>query len=527
MGTPKRGWSFRNQLRSRARLGYTTRMAVFPEYPSYDAVGLAELVARGEIAPSELVEAAIARIGKLNPAINAVIHTMYARARECAKDTTEARTKAPLFGVPFLVKDLIQTIHGVPTTSGNRFQRGRIFVEEGTLYRRWRDAGLITLGKTNTPELGIFPITEPELFGPTRNPWNLGRTPGGSSGGSAAAVAAGIVPIASGGDGGGSIRIPASCCGLFGLKPSRGRMPMGPRASEGWNGFLAEHVLSRSVRDSAAVFDATHGTAPGAPYAAPALAGTMRAAAEREPGRLRIAFHFEPAMPGKVHPDCEAAVRDAARLLESLGHVVEERFPAHDAQALGKAFLTILAVSVAADVAQAERELGKVATSADFEVETWLAAMLGRSVTGLEHEEAIRTLQTETRRLARLYAGFDLVLAPTLGRPPIAIGELRPKGLEALSLRALVRSDSSFLLGRLNAIEVAIERVFDFCPFTQVANFTGQPSMSVPLHWNAEGLPIGVMMTGALGREDTLFALAGQLERARPWKSRRPPHHAD
>ncbi len=502
-------------------------MAAFAEYPSFDAVGLAELVERGEVHPSELVDAAIARIAKINPAVNAVIHTMYDHARECAKHATEVRPKAPLSGVPFLVKDLIQTIRGVPTSSGSRFHRGRIFVEEGTLYRRWCEAGLITLGKTNTPELGIFPVTEPELFGPTRNPWNLGRTSGGSSGGSAAAVASGIVPIAAGGDGGGSIRIPASCCGLFGLKPSRGRMPMGPYVSESWGGFVAEHVLARSVRDSAVAFDATHGVDPGAPYAAPALEGTMRAAAERDPGRLRIAFHSEPAMPGKVHPDCEAALRDAARLLESLGHVVEERFPAHDAQALGKAFLTVVSVGTAADIAQAERELGRTATPADFELSTWLTAMLGRATSAVDYSAAVRTLQAETRRLARLYSGYDLVLTPTLARPPLAIGELAPKGIEALSLKVLARTDALSVLGRVNAIELAVERVFEFAPFTELANFTGGPSMSVPLWWNPEGMPIGTMLTAELGGERTLFALAGQLERARPWKDRRPPHFAD
>ncbi len=502
-------------------------MTAFSEYVSFDAVGLAELVAKREVTPAELVEAAIARIARINPAVNAVIHTMYDHARRCAKNASDRREEAPLFGVPFLVKDLIQTIRDVPTSSGSRFQRGRIYAEEGTLYRRWCDAGLIALGKTNTPELGIFPVTEPELFGPTRNPWSLERTAGGSSGGSAAAVAAGIVPVASGGDGGGSIRIPASCCGVFGLKPSRGRMPTGPYHSEGWNGLTVEHVISRSVRDSAVIFDATHGIDAAAPYAAPALEGSMREAAGRDPRRLRIAFHAEPAMPAAVHPDCTEALRDAARLLEQLGHAVEERYPAHDQHSLARAFFTLIAVATATEIAQQERDLGRRARPQDFELLTWVCAMVGRSISGVAHQEAIEVLQAESRRLARLYSDYDVVLTPTLAKPPVRIGELLPTKLEEVALRAVARSDAVGLLGRVNAVDLAITHAFEFTPFTPVANFTGRPSMSVPLHWNAEGLPIGVTFTAPLGGERTLFELAGQLERARPWRRRRPPHFAD
>jgi amidase len=503
-------------------------MTAFREYASYDALGLAELVDRGEVTPSALVEEAIARIVRLNPSINAVVHTMYDRARRCAKEAegsarADQGRKRPFIGVPFLLKDLLQTVRGVPTNSGSRFFQGRTYLEDGTLGRRWAAAGLIALGKTNTPELGILPVTEPALFGPTRNPWNLERTSGGSSGGSGAAVAAGIVPIASGGDGGGSIRIPASCCGIFGLKPSRARMPLGPYHSEGWNGLVVEHVLSRSVRDSAAAFDATEGLEPGSPYAAPPLEGSMLEACARDPRRLRIAFHADPAMPGAVHPDCHAALRDAVRLCESLGHVVEERHPGHEPQELARHMLTIVAVNVAADIVEGERELGKTARPTDFEASTWVTGMLGRSLRALDLELAIRGLMTESRRLARLYDGYDVVLTPTLARPPLVVGELQPKGLEALALRALSRMDAAGILERVSALDAAVDRVFEFTPFTPLANFTGAPSMSVPLYWNAEGLPIGSMFTAKLGGERLLFELAGQLERARPWRDRRPP----
>jgi amidase len=502
-------------------------MTAFPEYASFDALGLAELVAAGEVTPSALIEEAIARIARINPSIDAVVHTMYDHARRCAKEwrvgLAEEDRKKPFNGVPFLLKDLLQTVHGVPTQSGSRFFRGRTYGEDGTLYRRWSAAGLITVGKTNTPELGVLPVTEPELFGPTRNPWDLRRTSGGSSGGSAAAVASGIVPIASGGDGGGSIRIPASCCGLFGLKPSRGRMPLGPYHSEGWNGLVAEHVLTRTVRDSAAAFDVGAGLEPGAPYAAPPLEGSMREAAEREPPRLRIAFHAEPAMPGNVQPDCLAALRDAARLCESLGHIVEERAPGHEPDVLARAMLTIVAANVSADIAEGERDLRRKARPKDFELSTWVTHMLGRNLTALELELAIRTLQAESRRFARLYDDYDVVLTPTLARPPLEIGELKPKGVEALVLGALAKTDATTVLERINALDSAIDRVFEFTPFTALANFTGAPSMSVPLHWNAAGLPIGVMFTAKLGGERVLFELAGQLERARPFGERRPP----
>lgn len=294
---------------------------MFDAYDRYDALGLAELVSRGEVRPIELVEECIARIERVAPKLGCIVHRMDAAAREAS----QREPRGAFGGVPFLLKDLMQTVAGQPTSSGSRFFVGPPAERDSELYRRYVEAGLVTVAKTATPELGLMPVTEPELQGPARNPWNPDHTPGGSSGGSGAAVAAGIVPMAHGGDGGGSIRIPASCCGLFGLKPTRGRTPTGPASSEGWSGYAIEHVLSRSVRDSAAALDATIGAEPYTPYHAPHVARPFSEEVGRDPGRLRVGFHWEPSMLGLVHADCIAAVEDAAKLLAELGHTSRGR----------------------------------------------------------------------------------------------------------------------------------------------------------------------------------------------------------
>ena len=495
---------------------------MFAEYDDYDALGLAELVRTKKVTSAELIEECIVRIERVNPRINAVIHTVYPRARAEAA----APQDGPFVGVPFLIKDLIQTIEGVPTRFGSRFYADFVGSVDSELYRRYRDAGLIMVGKTNTPEFGLLPVTEPETFGPTRTPWDLERTSGGSSGGAGAAVAAGIVPMAHGGDGGGSIRIPSSCCGLFGLKPTRGRTPKGPDASEHWNGFGIEHVLTKSVRDSAAALDAVAGVEPIAPYHPPHHEGTWLAETEREPGRLRIGFSTEPSMPADVHPDCVAAVHDVAKKLEALGHHVEEVRPGYEPMELARAFFTIVASNTAAEIADAERLRGRKATVRDFETATWLSAQMGRVFTGAEVIGAIRRLQRESRRLAVRFAGYDAILSPTMGLPPVKIGELKPKGLEAKFQDLVARSGSTLPLRLPGLLEQTLERVFGFAPFTMVANYTGQPSMNVPLHWNGAGLPIGTMLTGRFGEDATLLRLAAQLEKAHPWRDRRPPVHA-
>ena len=495
----------------------------FQEYDDYDATGLAELVRSGEVSALELVNEVEARVRAINPKINAVVRTMFEEAREVIEGGVG---QGPFAGVPFLVKDLIQGYPGVPTTSGCRFTRDYLPEREGELLRRYRTSGLVVVGKTNTPELGVTPVTEPELHGPTRNPWDLQRTSGGSSGGSGAAVAAGVVPMAHGGDGGGSIRIPSACCGLFGLKPTRARNPMGPDSSEGWSGYVVEHVLSRSVRDSAGVLDVTAGPEPTSLYYAPSTARPFAQEVGAPPGTLKVGFTLKGAMPSKENPECRAAVEDVVGLLEELGHEVQEFDPKHDAESLAQAFFTVICGHVAADVRDLETQVGRKATVDEFEVQTWLLRMLGEQMSAADITASVRTLQAEARRLVSAYQAYDVILSPTLGAPPLEVGAIRASGAEAMLQSVIAKTGFSTALKLPGAVKQAAERAFDFVPYTPVANFTGQPSMNVPLHWNGAGLPIGTMFTGAFGDEATLIRLASQLEEARPWANRRPPHHA-
>lgn len=495
-------------------------MVPFQEYTSHDALGLAALVARRETTALEVVEAAIARIEALNPRLNAVIHPMYEQARAAARAPLP---DGPFQGVPFLVKDLIATVAGEPFRCGSRFLRDYRPPADSELIRRYRQAGLIITGKTNTPEFGLTPITEPARFGPTRNPWHLDRTPGGSSGGSAAAVASGMVPMASGGDGGGSIRIPASCCGLFGLKPSRGRVPTGPGIGQIWQGAVVEGVLTRSVRDSAALLDAVQGPDAGAPYWAPPPARPFLQEVGADPGRLRIAMTTRPMMGRQVDPACVAAVEDAARLLEDLGHVVEEAAPAVDGPALSRAFLTMLCGELRGDIRDAEQLLGRRARAGDFEPATWALALLGDQLSAAEFVQAIRFMERTSRDIGRFFASWDMLLTPTLASPPVPIGSLQPSAAERLQLTVLGRLHAGRVLRLGGVLQQAAEQVFEFIPWTPVFNVTGQPAMSVPLYWTADGLPVGTHLVGRAADETSLFRLASQLEAARPWFGRTPP----
>lgn len=490
----------------------------FAEYTQYDGLGLAELVRTRQVTPRELVEAAVARMDQVNPAINAVIERMDSQAR---RDADQAGA-GPFAGVPFLIKDLVQLVKGVPMRSGSRFLRDFVPDHDTELYARFRRAGFLTIGKTNTPEFGLTPYTEPVLFGPTRNPWDLSRTPGGSSGGSAAAVAARIVPIAGGGDGGGSIRIPASCCGLFGLKPSRGRVPSGPDVGELWFGAVVDHVLTRSVRDSAAVLDAIAGPDLGAPSEIPAPATTFLEAAGRDPRRLRIAYTSSPWLGGTVHPDCRAALDDAVALLRSLGHEVEEATPVIDGPAFAKAFLTMICCECATDIDVAARLTGRRPVRGDFEPATWALRMLGGSMSGPELSLALREFALVRRRIAAFLEGYDLLVTPTLAVPPFPIGALQPKPGERVMLEWMGRIGSGRLLKTVGLLDQMAPEVFAAIPYTPVFNATGHPAMSVPLWWNQAGLPVGTHVVGRQGDEATLLQLAGQLERARPWGDRRP-----
>ena len=491
----------------------------------HDALGLAKLVRERQVTPTELLDATIERIEARDPALNAVVVKLFDRAHARAKSLEAAPSAGervqPFRGVPFLLKDLLQTMKGIPSSHGSRFLSKTPAAHDSELVQRFEAAGLVIAGKTNTPEMGLLPITEPELWGICRNPWDTNHTPGGSSGGSAASVAAGYVPMAHGGDGGGSLRIPASCCGLFALKPSRGRNPLGPDVGEGWNGIVVEHVMTRSVRDSAAALDAVAGTDLGAPYSAAPPERPFLEEVSRAPGKLRIAFTAKSMLGATVHADCVAAVRDAASLCESLGHTVEEAHPPLDARVLTRAYLTLIGASTAAEVQLCGQLVGRPATSSDFELGTWMLAQIGAKKSAVELEIAIHTIQAMGREYARWAQDFDAVLSPVLGAPPLKIGSLAQKPSERFAMHALRLLPLGFAMNKV--LDQIADTAFEFAGFTALANLFGLPAMSVPLFWNGAGLPIGVQFMGRPLGEAALLRLAGQLEQARPWAQRRPP----
>jgi len=496
------------------------------EYGRLDALGLADLVRRREVTPAELLEEAIARAERVNSRVNAIVTPLYEQARR------EAAALPPstgaFHGVPLLLKDLDAAVAGVPLTAGSRFLADFRPTRDATIVERFRRAGAVVFGKTNTPELGLMPFTEPRLFGPTRNPWNLDVTAGGSSGGAAAAVASGIVPVAHANDGGGSIRIPASCCGLFGLKPTRGRTPVGPEHTQVWNGFAIGHVVSRTVRDSAAMLDAIAGAEATAPYWAPPAARPFAAEVGAPPGRLRIALTKRPWITSIApHADCAAAADDAARLLTDLGHHVEEADLDIDGDGFARDFFLLMCVEIAALIARGEARLGRRARRGDLETNTELMRTIGGQQTALRAAQARDRMDAAVRAATTAYETFDLVLSPTLGMPPVGIGALVPHGIEALAHDMVMALHLGFLLRLPGVIDGAVKRVFAFLPFTPFANVSGQPAMSVPLMWNAAGLPIGAQLQARFGDEATLLRVAAQLESARPWADRRPPVHAD
>jgi amidase len=479
-----------------------------------DATAQAALVRDGTATPRELVDAALARIDAVNPQLDAVIHRRDERAR---READAGPPDGPFCGVPIVVKDLDGSLAGEPLHLGNRMLRdlGHVADHDSYLFARLRAAGCVIVGKTNTPELGLLPTTEPSAYRPAHNPWDLTRSPGGSSGGSAAAVASGMVPVAHAGDGGGSIRIPASACGLFGLKPTRGRVSLGPDDGEAWAGLVARHVVTRSVRDSAAVLDVVAGAMPGDPYAAASPSRPFAEEVGADPGALRVGVLSVRAPAGlvEVDPACIDAAHDAATLLASLGHHVEQAYPEPlDDIALLVHFTTVLAASTAYDLRKLAIVAGRDLTADDVEPVTWAQAELGRAITADAYLEAVESLREWSRRMAVWWEpldgarGFDLLLTPTMARPPAPLGEIRGDDADGAILAAT-----------------------PYAAFTVPFNVTGQPAMSVPLHWSdggSDGLPIGVQLVAAAGREDLLLRVAGQLETARPWIDRRPPVHA-
>ena len=460
-----------------------------------DATAQAQLVARGEISPRELAEASIARIEEVDGALNAVIHRRFEKARD---EIAAGLPPGPFHGVPLLIKDLYADSAGDPAHNGNRALRdaGWVAPSDSWLVGRLRRAGFSFLGRTNTPELGITPVTEPAAYGPTRNPYDPTRSSGGSSGGSAAAVAAGMVAVAHASDGGGSIRIPASMCGLVGLKPSRGRTTLGPDRDE--SGLSVQHVLARSVRDSAALLDVLRGPGVGDLAVAPPPLRPYADEVGAPPGRLRVGvMSTSPTDP--LHPACVAAVRETARLLDLLGHEVLDEHPEIDPDS-GRWFLARWAVNARLGLDGIAQQIGREVVADDVEPLTWALARAGEGLSALDLGRAIATSASFTRRLTRFWVEHDVLLTPTIGDLPPRVGSLTPPPDEPFATQSAVAA---------------------LVPFTTHFNVTGQPAISLPLYW-AEGLPVGVQLVGAYGREDLLIRLAAQLEEAAPWSSHRP-----
>lgn len=468
-----------------------------------DATAQAELIRAGKVQSTELVASAIENIEKLNPELNAVITPMFEKALEAAGK----RTPGGVFsGVPFLMKDIGAAVAGTRMAMGTALLKDYIPERDSELTTRYRKTGLIILGKTNTPEFGLVPTTEPLLFGATRNPWNLDRTTGGSSGGSAASVASGLTAMAHANDGGGSIRIPASCCGLFGLKPTRGRNPLGPDFGDIMSGMVCEHAVTRSVRDSAALLDATSGPDIGDPYWAPPKKRPFLEEVGADPGQLRIAFSSELVTDGDVHPDCIGIVQQTAKLCESLGHAVTEVMPQIEAspELLEESFTRVWLGGCAATINAIARISGIPASPSLYEPLTWALYEKGRQYSAADYLNAMTLIQRTSRDIARFFETYDLLLTPVLAEPPVPLGTFTVSGNDPMA---------------------AWDRIVKFAPFTAIYNATGQPAMSVPLYWNDDNLPLGSHFVGRFGDEATLFQLASQLEQANPWVDRKPLVH--
>ncbi len=488
------------------------------DYRRHDGLGLAELVRSGEVSAAELLEVAIGQAERLNPHLNAIIIPMYELARARAAGPLDG----PFAGVPFLVKDLFQEYEGVTTAYGCKALKRAAVPAAGhaEITRRWLRAGTVIFGRTNSPEFGAKGITEPEAWGATRNPWNLGHTPGGSSGGSAAMVAAGVVPMAGANDGGGSIRIPAACCGLFGLKPGRGRTPWGPRYGEMMHGAAMNHVISRSVRDSAAMLDATHGHEPGAFYRLEPPARPYLEEVGREPGKLRIAYTTQSPIGTPVHPEAVAAVENNARLLESLGHYVEPAEPPIDGLQVAEDWLMMWFAHTAATVREVRRQTGCGLDG--FEADTLAMAAFGEASRASEYIVAFQRWNDYMRQLDGFFEHYDLLMTPTLAHPPARIGEVATPAWQHVLLKIVMSLRLSRVALATGVVERMAKENLKWVPFTQLENVTGVPAMSVPLHWTADGLPMGVHFAAPHGEEGRLLRLAAQLEQARPWAQRRP-----
>lgn len=491
--------------------------SAFKEYEKYDGIGLSELIKKKEVTPNEVLEAAIAKIEKLNPRLNAVITKMY----DEAKEVVDRGVKTGVFaGVPMLLKDISQLYKGVRYTMGSKLLRDFVPDIDSEFVKRIKNSGALIIGKTNVPEFGLMGTTEPEYFGPTKNPWDLKRTPGGSSGGSAAAVASRMVPVATGNDGGGSIRIPASCCGVFGLKPSRGRTPNGPLNGEIWMGLVVEHALTVSVRDSAAMLDVTMGADTGAPYEIKPPTRSYLKTMDIPPKKLKIAFSVENPLSSDVHPLCRNAVLKTVDLLDELGYDMEEKTPDIDFKELAQSYIVSMFGEVTFLLKDLEKILDKKIKSSDIEMSSWILAKIGEIVPIWKASWAKHTWDMVARKMGEFHKEYDLYLTPTMAQPPAFIGEVVPTSTEKLLMGFI----DKLRLGKVISLDDVIEKLaykqLSRMPYTQLANQTGQPAMSVPLFTTKDGLPIGVHFTAAYGKESLLFKLARQLEMAKPWKDR-------
>lgn len=471
----------------------------FETYFQKDGLALGEMVRRGEVSALELLETAIARAEVVNPKINAIVYRFYERARDSARSFKPG--DQPFAGVPLLLKDILGNCEGAPTRSASSFLPDAPATSDSYLVARFKQAGFIPFAKTNVPEFGLPPITEPRLYGAARNPWDVNRTPGGSSGGSAAAVAAGVAPVAHANDGGGSIRIPAACCGLVGLKPTRGRNSVGPDLGDIMNGLVVEHVVSRTVRDTAATLDATAGYMTGDPYATPHPSRTFISEISSQPRKLRIAFTTKAPYGVVLEPEIVNAAQETARLCEQLGHQVEEAGFDLDSIRLGPSFLTVYSAGLAANIESAARHAGREPQQKDFEAMTWNFYRRAKEFTGAQYLMAVTALQRAGRAFGKFFENYDVWLTPSLGSLPLPVGTIDFNDPQA-----------SF----------ADRRIAGFALYNPLYNVSGQPAITLPLASSKEGLPIGMMFGGRYAEEATLLQLAGQLEAARPWIQKRP-----
>ncbi|CRK81945.1 amidase family protein [Neobacillus massiliamazoniensis] len=485
------------------------------DYKSYDGLGLAELVKKKEIQPKELLAEAISIIEEHNPKLNAVINKFYEKAEREAETLDLNGTFA---SVPMLLKDISQEIQGEKITSGSKVFQSYRAERDSEYVKQVRKTGALFVGQTNIPEFALMGITEPAFYGPTRNPWNLNHTPGGSSGGAAAAVASGMVPIAGANDGGGSIRIPGAFCGLFGLKPTRGRTPVGPNYARLWQGAAIDHILSRTVRDSAAMLDEIsifekYAAFHAMPYQGSFLQQLQNSSDEK----YTIAFSFQSPLGTEVHHECKEAVLKTVNLLESMGHNVVEIQAPVDGQKIAKSFLTMYFGEVSSWITTIEEMIGRKVKMNDVEPTTWILNLVGKATSAKEFALSLREWDKAAISMEIFHETYDFYLTPTTAFPPPKIGELEPSQSEKAAMQVTGKLGMGGLLKRIGIVEQVAENNLKRTPFTQLANLTGQPAMTVPFHLSSDGLPVGVQFMAARGREDLLFSLAGQLEQSEYW----------